>query len=267
LSSKTIQEAIDSFIRCQHGQDLHACAEIDECFNAFSDYLLCFSDLFHDEEDDSEEIEDWEQELQDHMDELMNGDIERLPDLGMLKCTDLSMGHLSDFIGWYLPRTLVADSDVISTYCRYLREWLNFMVAQGWVLPETHAELISALLEQEPESLRVITAAQLLFHYVRQGRGISSRLRAHRFSRFHEGNARIVELKEGQIWLQFDGHPTSIGPVVLAAEIIRFLRTGDVLDLELGLRGDTWLIVDIGPVYPHSVYVEAEELLLHNKIC
>jgi len=31
------------------------------------------------------------------------------------------------------------------------------------------------------------------------------------------------------------------------------------LDVELGMRAGVWLIVDIGPVYPESIYVEAEE--------
>jgi len=267
LNTKNLQEAIDSFIRQQHEQGLQTTASVEACFDLFADYLLCFSDLFHDDEEESEDIADWEKDLQDHMEELLSGDVERQPDLGLLKCSDLAIGHLSDFVGWYLPHTLVADVPLIGEYCRYLREWLSFTHARGWLRREDYADLISALVEQEPESVRVVTAAQLLFHYVRQGRGISPRLRAQRFSRFHEGYARIVELQEQRAWLQFDGHPSPIGPVILANEIIRFLRVGDVLDLELGLRGDTWLLVDIGPIYPNSVYVEAEELQLNEKIC
>jgi len=267
LNTMILQEAIDCFIRHQHEQDFEALARTEACFDAFADYLLYFSDLFHDEEEESEGIADWEQELQDHMEELLDGDVDQISNLGVLKVADLESGHLCDFVGWYLPRMQVADTGLISDFCTHLREWLNFVHGRRWLPGDKYAELIATLLEQEPESARAVKAAQLLLHYVRLGRGIPARLRTHRFSRFHEGHARLVDLREELVWLQFDGQSAPIGPVMLAKEIVRFLQVGDVLDLELGLCGDTWLIVDIGPVYPNSVYVEAEELQLSEKIC
>jgi len=44
------------------------------------------------------------------------------------------------------------------------------------------------------------------------------------------------------------------------------LKPGDVLDVELGLRSDVWMMVDIGPVYPASVYVEAEAFEPLHKV-
>jgi hypothetical protein len=39
-----------------------------------------------------------------------------------------------------------------------------------------------------------------------------------------------------------------------------------VLDVELGSRGGTWMIVDIGPVYPGEIYVDADEFEIPEKL-
>jgi len=45
----------------------------------------------------------------------------------------------------------------------------------------------------------------------------------------------------------------------LPGVILKMIEPGDVFDIEMGLRGDSWVMVDVGPVYPRSVYVEVEE--------
>lgn len=266
MSETTLQEAIDCFIRHQQTHDFRQSAVADTCFDALAEYLQHHSDLFRDEEEEGPDMLHWEQDLQDHMEHLLEGDVEQTPDLGTLKCTDFAAGHLSDFIGWFMLRMQTSDESIIGDYCACLRAWLNFMNKRHWLAPGAHTEFMGTLVELEPESLRAARAAQLLLHYVRMGRGVSASLREHRFSSFREGHARITELLKKQMWLQFDGQDSCIGPVLLAKEIVSVLRPGDVLDIELGLRGDTWLIVDIGPVYPQAVYVEAEEIELAENI-
>jgi len=105
----------------------------------------------------------------------------------------------------------------------------------------------------------VARLSRVLFHFVRSGGGVSPRMRSKRFSRFVEGHGRVVSIKENEIVFDFDNMQEKIGPVALPKVILDMIEESDVFDVELGLRGDAWVIVDIGPVYPASVYVEVEE--------
>lgn len=267
MNDMTLQEAIDTFLQYHQSHDFEQAAGYEACLEAFADYLLRFSDLFLDEDEDPQDLSCWEKDLQDHMENLLDGDVEYVSNLGSLRCSDLEAAHLSEFLGWYMLRMQVPDEELIKGYCNCFRAWFGFMRERQWISLESYAEFMVSLTELEGESTRSAKAAILLFHYVRLGRGIPARLKEHRFSSFREGHARVVGLKGSQIWLRFDGQASPIGPVSLSEEIVSFLMVGDVLDVELGLRGDTWLIVDVGPIYPHSVYVEAEEIELSDKVC
>lgn len=248
-----LQEAMDRFLRAQGD------AQAEACLEALADYLLHYSDLFQDaEEPEAVQLAEWEQALDEYMQHLLDGDIEAVADLASLEFEQLEVGHLRDFLGWYLLRELAADAAAVQDACRVLYRFFDAAAEQGWIGSEARLAYVSTLRELEPECVRAAKAAWLLFHFVRLGSGISPRLRGVRFSDFIEGHARIQRLDATHIWLMFDNADGPIGPVLLPAEIIGLLRLGDVLDVELGYRGDTWLIVDAGPIYPGSVYMEAE---------
>lgn len=242
------------------GRDALA-AQAEACMEALADYLLHYSDLFQDAEEQEEaQLSEWEQALDDYMEHLMDGDTEPALALAGLELSRLEAEHLRDFLGWYLLREFGADASTVQDCCHVLRLFFTFAADRGWIGADAKMAFDAIVQELEPECLRVAKAAQLLFHYVRLGSGVSPRLREQRFSDFIEGHARIQRLDRQHMWLTFDNADGPIGPVCLAAEITNLLKPGDVLDVELGLRGDTWLIVDIGPVYPGTVYMEAEAL-------
>ena len=262
-----LQEAMDHFVQGQLRQDTGRGRLAEGCMEAFADYLLHFSDLFREAEHlGDEDLAEWEKALEANMAKLFGGDIEQTTELGNLNLAQLDAEHMRDFLGWYLIREAGADDITIEAYCSILRNWLKALAQKRWLNETSRLEFQSVVDELEPECIRSAKAAQLLFHFVRLGRGIAPHLRGQRFSEFVEGHARLVEIKEQRVWLQFDNHSAPIGPVCLSDDIIQFLEAGDVIDVELGLRGDTWLMVDVGPVYPAAVYVEAEELHAPDKL-
>jgi len=261
----SVQEAMDRFLlqQRQQGNDEHAEAMVEH----FIDYLLYYSDLFQDpEEPDDSALAEWEAALEQYMEQLFEGDTEQAPEVGVLPLSQLDGEHLRDFIGWYLLREPSVDSLEITHHVDMVRQWLEFMHARGWLDAERYHVFLNTVNETAEESIRAVKAARLLLHFVRLGAGIPPRLRGRRFSDFVEGHARIVGMDEKAIQLNFDNQERVIGPVMLPEEIRRFLQVGDVLDVELGEREGHWMIVDIGPVYPSSVYVEAEELKLPDKL-
>ena len=265
---RLLQDAMDSFVRERMKQGGEAGALAEECMEGLADYLVHYSDLFRDELAEAEEpqLADWEEALEAQMNELMDGDMDAGPELHGLELAQLEPEHMRDFFGWYLLREIGDDATGIEAYAETVRDWLAFMRKQGDLDQARHLEFMAVVNDMADECVRAARAMRLLFHYVRLGGGGSPRLRGQRFSRFVEGHARVLSLGEHQVWLGFDSQSERIGPVPVAREIAALLREGDVLDVELGLRGDVWLMVDIGPVYPASVYVEAEEFGPPGKV-
>jgi len=262
----SVQEALDRFLFAQRGQE-HEDEHFEAGIERFIDYLIYYSDLFQDpEEPDDSELAEWEAALEQYMEQLFEGDTEQAPELGSLPLSQLHEEHLRDFIGWYLLREPGIDSLAVEEHVQLIRQWIEFLHEKEWLDNERYHVFLDTLRETAEESVRSVKAARLLFHYVRLGAGVPPRLRGQRFADFVEGHARVDAMDEKSIRLSFDNQERLIGPVPLPEEIRRYLQPGDVLDVELGERDGQWMIVDIGPVYPASVYVEAEELRLPDKL-
>ncbi len=255
-----LQDAMDHFVRTQISRDAERGKLAEACMESLADYLLNYSDLFQDDFPDLDEspLEDWEQALETHMHELMDGDMESGAEVYGLELEQLEPEHLRDFFGWHLLREMSGDATAIEEYVQVVHQWLAFLMKSKGMRHAKYLEFEAVLNELAPECERAAKAARLLFHFVRLGSGMSPRLRGQHFSRFVEGHARIAALDTRQVFLSFDNQQDRIGPVPLAKEITGLLKPGDVLDVELGLRSGVWMMVDIGPVYPASVYVDAE---------
>ncbi|MDX8391634.1 MAG: hypothetical protein R8K53_03580 [Mariprofundaceae bacterium] len=263
-----LQDALDGFVRTQATRSTDHGKAAESCMEHLAYYLLGYSDLFDDEMVESEEspLAEWEQSLDSHMSELMKGDTEPPLSLYDLKLEQLEPSHLRDFFGWYLPREQGGDAATIVEYAAVMRDWLQFLCRKDRLEHSQHMSFLSVLAEIEPDAVRVAKAARLLFHFARLGLGIPTHTRGMAFTDFAEGHARIAEIGEDAVWIRFDSQADQIGPLALSADILDLLRIGDVLDVELGMRGEVWTIVDVGPVYPESVYVEAEEFEKLAKI-
>lgn len=263
-----IQEAMDRFLLHWRAEGQKHFHEAERCLDLFAQYLIHFSDLFREEEIEDEEspLAEWEEALNAYMERLFEGDTESVSELGTLLMSQLDAEHIRDFMGWFLLREPGVDSLYVQTNASVLRQWFTFLARRHWLTRERKLDFVSAIGEMEEESVRAVRAARLLFHHVRLGSGVAPRFRKMRFSEFIEGHARVVEIREDGLWLQFDNREENLGPVVLPAGIMDYLQPGDVLDIELGRRGEMWQIVDIGPVYPREVYVEAEEFKVPEKV-
>jgi len=263
-----LQDAVDGFMRTENAYSTERGHAAEACMEHLSHYLVAYSDLFDEEvmESDETQLDDWEMQLDSHMSELMDGDIEPSLSVYDLKLEQLEASHIREFFGWYLPRELGGNVGGVVEFAAVMRDWWGFLSKTGRIENAQHIDFLSSLAEIEPDAVRVVKAAHLLFHYVRLAHGLPEHARVSGFSRFAEGHARIGEIDGTQIWLHFDSQQERIGPVVLSPEIIGLLHVGDVFDVELGQRGGVWIMVDIGPIYPASVYVEAEEFEQPSKV-
>jgi len=256
---------MDRFV--QHlAPDEDSSAQAELCLEALAQYLLHYSDLFQDQEfGDEAEIVEWEQELEEHMVELLHGDLEPTSDLGQLPLTALDPEHVRDFIGWFLLRE-TSDAELIESYADILRRWIQFLQTRHHLDQADYLGFVEVLDETTPMAIRAARLSRVLYHYVRSGGGMPPRLRGKQFSRFVEGHGRVVSLKENMLLLGFDNQDEQVGPIRLPRAICEMIEPGDVFDVEMGLRGDLWVMVDIGPVYPACVYIEAEEYQGLKKI-
>jgi len=256
-----LQDAVDGFVSTQNMYSTARGRAAEACMEHLANYLVAYSDLFDEEAVESEEprLDEWESLLDSHMSELMDGDIEPPLSVYDLKLEQLEASHIREFFGWYLPRELGGDVAGVIEFATVMRDWCQFLGKAGRIENAQHMDFLSMLADIEPDAVRVVKAAHLLFHYVRLAHGLPEHARSCAFSRFAEGHTRIGEIDGAQIWLHFDSQQERIGPVMLSPEIAGLLHVGDVFDVELGQRGGVWIMVDIGPIYPASIYVEAEE--------
>jgi len=266
MIDNTVQEAMDQFVlKGASSKDIGNAVE--HCMEMFAEYLLHYSDLYQDDEVwDEEEVADWEVALGQYVEGLMEGDAEPVAELGNLPVSLLEPEHFRDFLGWFVLREPGITSMEVESQAELLLGWINFLHDRHWIGNETYIEFLETVQETKDEAVRAVKAARLLFHYVRLGGGVSPRNRGKRFEGFVEGHARVSRLTKKSFTLQFDNSEVEIGPVALPEEIGRMLKEGDVLDIELGCRDGNWLIVDIGPVYPSEVYVEADEFDMPDKL-
>lgn len=261
-----VQEAMDQFVLHASGASNTSLA-MEQCMEMFAEYLLHYSDLYQDDEAwDDEEITDWEVALGQYVEEMLEGDAEPVAELGNLPISQLEPEHFRDFLGWFVLREPGITSMEVTAQAGMLLGWINFLHDRRWIANNRYVEFLETIQETKDEAERAVKAARLLFHYVRLGGGVSPRNRGKRFDQFVEGHARVVKLTKKSVSLQFDNSENAIGPIALPEEIGRVLKEGDVLDIELGSRGGNWLIVDIGPVYPSEVYVDADEFEMPEKL-
>lgn len=261
-----VQEAMDQYI-LNSASTKESGHEMEQCMEMFAEYLLHYSDLYQDDVSwDDDELADWEMALSQYVEEMMDGDSEPVAELGNLPVSQLEPEHFRDFLGWFVLREPGITSIEVEAQAAMLTGWINFLHDRRWIDNDRYIEFLETIQETRDDAVRAVKAARLLFHYVRLGGGVSPRNRGKRFDRFVEGHARVVKLTKKSVSLQFDNSEAMIGPIPLPEEISRMLKQGDVLDVELGNRGGNWLIVDIGPVYPSEVYVDADEFDMPEKL-
>jgi len=258
-SMMTVQEAIDQFDAASIAADRMHGQEVERCLDAFSAYLLHFSDLFHDDEHlDEGAMEEWEESLGAYMEQLFEGDVEPSQDLGGLTLNQLDPEHVHDFLAWFILRETEGDQEAVQICGRVMLEWIEYLAGRGWIDMADKIGFLDSIRDAVEVGQRVAKAARLLLRFVRMGSSMPEAMRTVPFSDFVEGHARVHRIEGRGVSLSFDEDAPEVGPIELPDEIVALLREGDVMDVEVGRRGDVWQMVDIGPVYPASVHVEPE---------
>ncbi|MDQ6962672.1 MAG: hypothetical protein Q9M28_09130 [Mariprofundaceae bacterium] len=259
-----LQDAIERFLERKWRISNQEGNSAEQCMQALGHYLLYFSDLYHDQDDtefnfndEKEDAAEWEQELEEVFREKMDDEETPSWSLGGLDSTNLEASHLREFIGWYLPR-MSCENEMMQDFCREVEDLCKDFHQQNVIDQHLYQDFISTIMEMKPEAMRVIKASQLLLHFVRWGSNLSRQDQALPISQFVEGHARLKRIQGQKLWWSFDDEEKQIGPVIVDQFIVDLLYAGDVLNVQLAQRGEQWQMVDIGPLYPRSIYVEAE---------
>lgn len=258
-----LQQAMDEYLQQRANT---SAAQTAELFEQLARYLVHCSDLFQDmDEDEQGEMSEWEDALEAQMMQLLDGDVEPAHDLGAAPLSRLHSGHVREFVGWFLLRES-ANSEMIRVAGEVLAGWFTFLRDRGYWPGRQFLEFDAMLKEVVPEAMRAAVLARALYDYARSGCAMAPEARGKPFDRFVEGHARAYALVADGVLFRFDSQQQDYGPVRLPDAILQLVREGDVFDVELGLRAGCWYIVDVGPVYPGCVYVEAEEVAGLDKI-
>jgi len=271
MTDVKVQDAMDQFLDllCRDEKEIFQRKDVEACFEMLAEFLAYYSNLFQaQEEPEAISLDDWEEALEGYVEKLFDGDMESAADLAGLTLSMLDGEHFRDFLGWYVLREPNVSSVMVQTFSSVLQAWIVFMYEHQWLNCEQRDTLYGLVADVTVVASDAVTAAHLLLYYVRLGAGVAPRLRGKRFDAFVEGHARIERLDATQktVFLGFDNQESPVVPIVLPLEIMNHLHQGDVLDVEMGQRGGQWIMVDIGPVYPACIYMEADELKVPDKL-
>jgi len=266
-----VQDTMDQFLDslCKLEYDMFQREDAEACFDMLIEFLVYYSNLFQDSDEPEDiSLNDWEEALESYVENLFEGDMEGSADLNGLSLQLLDAEYFRDFLGWYVLRDPNASSTMVESFAHVLQAWMSFMLKQGDLSLDEKNDMCDVLDEMLLKASDAAKAAHLLLYYVRLGAGVAPRLRGKRFEAFVEGHARIEKINREQhtVFLGFDNQSSPVVPIVLPLEMMSYLHLGDVLDVEMGKRGGQWIMVDIGPVYPSCIYMDADELKVPDKL-
>jgi len=271
MMNMKVQDTMDQFLDSlsRHDSSMFQREDAEACFEMLAEFLVYYSSLFQDtDEPEDVSLDDWEEALENYVENLFEGEMEGGADLGGLSLQLLDGEYFRDFLGWYVLRDPNASSIMVENFTQILIAWIVFMHEQNWLNLAEKTAMCDVLDEMLLKASDAAKAAHLLLYYVRLGAGVAPRLRGKRFDAFVEGHARIeqMDMKHHTVCLGFDNQDAPVVPIVLPLEMMTYLHLGDVLDVEMGKRGEQWILVDIGPVYPSCIYMEADELKVPDKL-
>jgi hypothetical protein len=166
-------------------------------------------------------------------------------------------GTISNFIDWWLPRT-VMDDTVETKAPGVLRKWIRWCYDHQYI-DESHLnEFLKALpMDKSKEILRLQKAGELLYrlHTPRAaswktddcGKVVSINWKRNPDERY-EGYMKIVRIEKDFGFLE-TRKGIQIGPVMIGKELAKILKIGDVLTVEIGRYGKFWRVLESGNVY------------------
>ncbi len=252
-----LQDSMDAFVSERYRSQQSDAYQAEQCMDALSDFLRYYTKLFpkHVEHEPAATDNDWEQSLDQAMDQLFQHDLSVVADLGNIETSKLNAHDLRDFLGWYSLRNQVIDNKAFKRLCSVLRQWLNMLEQHHWLGQQQAQSLQNIIQELEPECLRCIQATELLHLEVHSGLSTPPTMRGQKIQTSLEGHARIESISDAGLSLRFAEHLKNIQPVYLRPRLLRILRIGDVLDVELLQRQQQWQIIDLGLIYPYNARV------------
>jgi hypothetical protein len=167
-------------------------------------------------------------------------------------------GAVDNFLSWWFPRKVFGADALHRKAPGILRKWIKWCYEQGYFEKERYEDFMDALPKSKgSEVKRLQKAGDLLYRLHTPDPGAWLRGEVDKVVPISQGT-RPVELEEGYMKiLRFEGNSAYLqseegekrGPVMLSEELVKLLRVGDVINVEIGRFGKYWRILESGNVY------------------
>jgi len=227
--------------------------QAERWINLFKSYLATYGGIAVEEEEWAEEEgEDWPAPEPDLEDED-EGDA-AAPWL-FVPVDRLGADHVADFLGWYLVQYVVlttAEAGEAVAWVGRVLESFHRAVGNTSGRRKDFDDLLQSLANDLP---RVVQAKEVLTHAVQSGTMLPPFVRGRRVEGFQAGYFTVVEVGERGVLFDEVDRGTQLGPLPLPQYLKDLLRIGDTLNLELGLRGGVWSLLEVGHIYPPCIFI------------
>lgn len=167
-------------------------------------------------------------------------------------------GVASYFIDWWLPRKVISSNALQVRAPGILRKWFKWCYQHNYFDEERYKDFLDALPQGKSKEVeRLQKAGELLYllHTPNPGAWITgdydkvvSINQEKEPEAWDEGYMKIIRLEKDFGYFENE-EGVKIGPVMLSRELVKILKGGDVVNVEIGRYGKHWRVLGSGNVY------------------
>ncbi|MBN1932695.1 MAG: hypothetical protein JW786_13915 [Desulfobacterales bacterium] len=168
---------------------------------------------------------------------------------------------ISCFIDWWLPLNVIDNSFQIKVP-GVLRKWIKWCHRHKYFDENHFKNFISALPKGKSEEIkRLLKAGELLYrlhspcrsirHNVKIGKVVSINTKRQPLE-IYEGYMKVIRI-ENQFGFLQTREGGRFGPVLFGKDLVRVIKSGDVLAVEIARYGKCWKVRKSGNVYARGV--------------
>lgn len=171
---------------------------------------------------------------------------------------------VDNFLNWWFPRKVLGADDLHRKAPGILRRWLKWCCEQSYFDKDRYDDFMEALPRGKGKEVKRLQKAGELLHHLHTpvaGAWLSGELdKVVRISRrkkpeqFDEGYMKILRF-EGKFAYLANESGKRRGPVMLGRELIKLLKVGDVMNVEIGKYGKYWTVLESGNVYAEESFL------------
>lgn len=161
--------------------------------------------------------------------------------------TTVLLRYLDEFLRYFLIRKVMLSDDEVAAVVEDIRGFVEWLQEQGEISRTAGRKALGRIATASADLPAAERLSDILHDLARKGEA-AARRRREVFDETVEDYLVIERVAPGRLWF-LDG----IGPLKVPEAASAVARPGWTVNLVLGRRGTTWVVLEVGNVYPETL--------------